>query len=200
MIKTWEYFCIVVFSVKALTFGSTSLFNFCKTIMHTQYFWRCKVPHAVLKASTGMCVQVTSSTNKTTTLSINSNCHHSIKHPEQDHSSSSFHLTKLQVKYSAAAATMSTNTITHESSVATHELLVPLKGLAMREEKLFDCLDALWNDKLTGRVKRSGNTNRVTESSSCTSRLAKLNANERKSQRQNTTKTKKAKVGSAARK
>jgi hypothetical protein len=131
--------------------------------------------------------------------SINSICHRSSKHPEQDHSSSPFHLTKLQVKYSSAAATMSTNTNIHESSVVTHERRVPLKGLAMREEKLFDCLEALWNDKLTGRVKSSGYTNGVTESGSSTSVTAETGEPKCKRKKKSKAKeAKKANVGSAA--
>jgi hypothetical protein len=139
--------------------------------------------------------------NKTTNPSINSICHLSIKHPEQNHSSSPFHFNELTIKhYSTATATMSTNTPTHQSNDVTQELLEPLEGLAMdgHEEKLFNALDALWNDGLAGQVERSRNTNGVTESSSSTSATAETG--EPKCKRKNKTKAKKAKkakVGSA---
>jgi hypothetical protein len=96
---------------------------------------------------------------------------------------------------------MSTNTPTHQSSDVTQELLEPLEGLAMdgHEEKLFNTLDALWNDGLAGHVERSRNTNGVTESSSSTSATAETGEPKCKQTKKTKAKrTTKAMVGSSA--
>jgi hypothetical protein len=95
---------------------------------------------------------------------------------------------------------MSTNTPNHQSSDVTQELLKRLEGLAMddHEEKLFDALDALWNDGLAGQVERSGNTNGVTESSSSTSAIAVTGETKCKRKTKTIAKKTNAKVGSAA--